>query len=93
MVPIRAGAGNQRGPAKLVWWDEAANQAVPTAAREAFMGSTADSIVIKILIGVATAAVWFVLSRAASADQQFVGAFAAQHTVAQASAQAITIGC
>jgi hypothetical protein len=47
------------------------------------MGSTADSIVIKILIGVATAAVWFVLSRAASADQQFAGAFAAEHTVAQ----------
>jgi hypothetical protein len=46
------------------------------------MGSTADSIVIKILIGVATA-VWFVLSRAASADQQFAGAFAAEHTVAQ----------
>jgi len=31
------------------------------------MGSIADSIVVKILIGVATAAVWFALSRAASA--------------------------
>ncbi len=42
------------------------------------MGSIADSIVVKILLGVATAAVWFVLSRAASADQQFAGSFAAE---------------
>jgi hypothetical protein len=54
------------------------------------MGSIADSIVVKILLGVATAAVWFVLSRAANADQQFVGAFAAEQTVTQASAQALT---
>jgi hypothetical protein len=51
------------------------------------MGSTADSIVVKILIGVATAAVWFMLSRAASANQQYAGAFASERTVAQASAQ------
>lgn len=49
------------------------------------MGSTADSIVIKILLGVATAAVWFALSRAASADQQFAGAFAAEQAVTQLS--------
>jgi hypothetical protein len=50
------------------------------------MGSIADSIVIKILLGVATAAVWFALSRAASADQQFAGRFAAAPATAQASA-------
>jgi hypothetical protein len=55
------------------------------------MGSTADSIVIKILIGVATAAVWFVLSRAASADQQFAGALAAHHGIAQVSAPVATL--
>ena len=54
------------------------------------MGSIADSIVVKNLLGVATAAVWFALSRAASADQQFAGAFAVEPTVA--SAQAMTIG-
>jgi hypothetical protein len=54
------------------------------------MGSISDSIVVKILLGVATAAVWFALSRAASADQQFVGAFAAEHAVA--SAAQTTIG-
>ena len=48
------------------------------------MGSIADSIVVKILLGVATAAVWFVLSRAASADQQFAGTFAAERMVAPA---------
>jgi hypothetical protein len=40
------------------------------AAREAFMGNVADNIAIKILIGVATAAVWFVLSRAANAGEE-----------------------
>jgi len=56
------------------------------------MGSIADSIVVKILLGVATAAVWFALSRAASADQ-FSGTFAAERTVAQqASVQALPIG-
>ena len=74
----------------MVWWDEAAAKRPPIAAREAFMGSIADSIVVKILLGVATAAVWFALSRAASADQQFAGAFAVEPTVA--SAQAMTIG-
>jgi hypothetical protein len=54
------------------------------------MGSIADSIVVKILLGVATAAVWFVLTRAASADQQFA---AAERTIMQqASVQALTIG-
>ena len=54
------------------------------------MGSIADSIVVKILLGVATAAVWFVLTRAASADQQFAGS---GRIVAQsASVQALTIG-
>ena len=56
------------------------------------MGSIADSIVIKILLGVATAAVWFVLSRAASADQQFAGPFAAEPAVAQMPAPASPIG-
>jgi hypothetical protein len=57
------------------------------------MGTIADSIVVKILLGVATAAVWFVLTRAASADQQFAGSFATERTVArQASVQALTIG-
>jgi len=37
------------------------------------MGNMADSIAVKILIGVATAAVWFLLSRAASAEQAFAG--------------------
>lgn len=54
------------------------------------MGSIADSIVVKILLGVATAAVWFVLSRAASADQRFAGAFAAERMVVPA--QATTTG-
>jgi hypothetical protein len=57
------------------------------------MGTIADSIVVKILLGVATAAVWFVLTRAASADQQLAGSFATERTVAQqASVQALTIG-
>jgi hypothetical protein len=56
------------------------------------MGSIADSIVVKILLGVATAAVWFVLSRAASADQQFAGTFAAERAVAQMPAPASPIG-
>ena len=76
----------------MVWWDEAAAKAAPAAAPEAFMGSIADSIVIKILLGVATAAVWFVLSRAASAEQQFAGTFAAERGVAQMPAPASTIG-
>jgi hypothetical protein len=50
------------------------------------MGSIADSLVVKILLGVATAAVWFVLSRAASADTQFAGTFAVERMVAQAPA-------
>jgi len=33
------------------------------------MGNVADSIAIKILLGIATAAVWFVLSRAANAGE------------------------
>jgi hypothetical protein len=37
------------------------------------MGKVADSIAVKILIGVATAAVWFVLSRAANADERPIG--------------------
>jgi hypothetical protein len=48
------------------------------------MGSVADSIAVKILIGVATAAVWFMLSRAANAQSGFVGTFAAEHAIAQA---------
>jgi hypothetical protein len=64
--------------------DEAAAKR-PPAAREAFMGSIADSIVVKILLGVATAAVWFALSRAASADQQFGAKFAHEPAVAQTS--------
>jgi hypothetical protein len=51
------------------------------------MGSIADSIVVKILLGVATAAVWFALSRAASADPQFAGKFAAERAAMPASAQ------
>lgn len=45
------------------------------------MGSVADSIAVKILIGVATAAVWFMLSRAANAEQGSAGAFAANHAM------------
>jgi hypothetical protein len=40
------------------------------------MGNMADSIAVKILIGVATAAVWFLLSRAASAEPGFAGTLA-----------------
>jgi hypothetical protein len=50
------------------------------------MGSVADSIAVKILIGVATAAVWFMLSRAANAEPGFAGTFAAEHAIAPASA-------
>jgi hypothetical protein len=46
------------------------------------MGSVADSIAVKILIGVATAAVWFMLSRAANAAPGFAGTFAADHAQA-----------
>ncbi|HUC48983.1 MAG TPA: hypothetical protein VMA30_06305 [Xanthobacteraceae bacterium] len=50
------------------------------------MGSVADSIAVKILIGVATAAVWFMLSRAANAEPGFAWAFAVEHAIAQAPA-------
>jgi hypothetical protein len=56
-----------------------------SATREAFMGNVADGIAVKILIGVATAAVWFVLSRAANAEPGFAGPFAAGHAIAQIS--------
>jgi hypothetical protein len=49
------------------------------------MGSVADSIAVKILIGVATAAVWFVLSRAANAEAGFAGPFAAGQPIEQIS--------
>ncbi len=49
------------------------------------MGNVADSIAVKILIGIATAAVWFVLSRAANAEPGFAGTFAASHAIEQIS--------
>jgi hypothetical protein len=49
------------------------------------MDNMADSIAVKILIGVATAAVWFMLSRAASAEQPFADPFA--HPVQQSCFQ------
>jgi hypothetical protein len=47
------------------------------------MGNVADSIAVKILLGVATAAVWFMLSRVANAEPAHAGMFVTQHAVAQ----------
>jgi hypothetical protein len=47
------------------------------------MGSAADSIAVKILLGVATAAVWFMLSRVANAEPAYAGPSLAEHAVTQ----------
>jgi hypothetical protein len=47
------------------------------------MGNIADSIAVKILLGVATAAVWFALSRAASAHEGFAGSHIAERACQQ----------
>jgi hypothetical protein len=47
------------------------------------MGSAADSIAVKILLGVATAAVWFMLSRVANAEPAHAGSSLAEHAVTQ----------
>jgi hypothetical protein len=47
------------------------------------MGNVADSIAVKILLGVATAAVWFALSRAASAQEAPGGPSTAEHACRQ----------
>jgi hypothetical protein len=56
-------SGNRRQSAQLI----SVGQSDQAAAGEVFMGNVADSIAVKILLGVATAAVWFALSHAASA--------------------------
>jgi hypothetical protein len=53
------------------------------AARQVFMGDVADSIAVKILLGVATAAVWFALSSAPSAQEAPGGPSAAEHACQQ----------